>query len=330
MSKPINCIAQRPVNHLVPPAIIIAFAMLAGTTRLIQYFEGASKGGLLLSAGFSSAGTLLYDNYSKDKQHTLMGRILAITAGTLVAYGVAKGLEGRLSLSSGATMKFVFGASTCVSLPYLINKPAKQSLTSEEKHLYYSKQPASWQALSPKQRSELVNEFHQNNQPLISLKNLKLDRATLNGNLLGFAGDLSLWQEEVLLTQDLRLLETLQYQPDADYTSLIAFLNRYPELKFLINKPFIKASGHNFQPTIASLRGRISRVDDINALSLAQLKGYHTAFTNDNFNYNSNAIHQAFRNRFRQLGMRTDTILLTMRRDHFHDQSGNEMKISIM
>jgi len=304
-----NDISQRHVNHLLPPAIIMGFAMVAGTTRLIEFFEGASKGGLFLSAGFSSAGTLLYDTYSKDKQHSLMGRILVITAGTLVAYVVTKGLEGRLSLSSGAAMKFAFGASTCVSLPYLANKPGKRALTSEEKNCYYSKQPASWQALSPKQRSELVNEWHQSNQPLINLKNLALDRDTLDADMLTFEGELSPWQEEVLLTQDLHLLETLQYHQDANYNSFIAFLGRYPELKFLLNEQFGKEN-LEFQATIVSLKARIASAGDVNDLSAVQIRGYHAAFhcPDANINYNNPAIHQAFRTRFGQLRLDTRNI----------------------
>lgn len=319
----------KTLNPLVPPVILMSFALLAGTKHLIHYFEGASRGGLLLSGALGSAGTLYFDHKCTDERETLLGRTIAIALGTLTAYIASKGLGGRVSLSLSAAVKFTLFEAALVAPASCSTTQRKQTphITPQEKHKHYKAHPHEWRSLSPEKRAELVNEFYQNNLPVISLKNLKLDLQTLDIDLLN--PTCPEWAVEVLLTQDnLRFLEELEYNPSADYSFLADTLfDHFPELAFFLNPEKMNPVSSNLYPLIHSLKGRIQSAQDVNNLSINQLRGYHLAFQKRGVNYKNQGIHQAFLTRFRACRLSTQRIRFIDELS-FTTSQGEEMKVS--
>lgn len=321
------------INSFIPPIIITAVALLAGKTRLIEYFEGASSGGLFLCAAFGSAGTVGYDHYSKNPQDFLIGRTVAIALGTLVAYSVAKGLSERISLSLNAAIKFALVSAGLVSLI-----PPKNPLagTLEQKHALYLKDPKAWIRLSVRDRTELVDGFYTRDLPPLQLEGTQLHVSIFKiYSLKKVTENQAKWLDAILLTQDLNILESIRHNDQNDYTYLRAFCDRYPEMEWLLDPNFISrvrppanlVQGVNFSQTFASLRSRITNASEVSALTYNQLRGFHNAFEKENIHYNNFSIPQSFNQRFKFFGLSE----IPFNSSCFSsDTFGKERKVSVM
>ena len=324
----------KQINSFIPPVIITAVALLAGKTRLIKSFEGASSGGLLICAAFASAGTVVYDHYSKSPQDLLMGRVIAIALGTLAAYSAAKVLSERIFLSLNATIKFALVTAVLVAL---ISSKNSLVVSLEQKHARYLKDPKEWIRLSPKDRTELVNDFYTMDLSPLQLEGVQIDVATLKIHPLSKVTETQAkWLDAILLTQDVNILESLTHNGQNDYTYLRGFCDRYPEMEWLLSPQFIAETalpsipvqGVNFSQTFASLKGRIKRAPEVAELTYNQLRGFHNAFQLGGIRYQDHHISQAFNIKFTFFGLAT--ISFRPNNASFTSHSGEEMKVSIM
>ena len=91
-------------------AAFISIAVLVGSTRLIQYFPGASTKGLLLSAGLGSTtvlgNELLFSEKGSD-QNRCICVIACLALSAILTPTVAKKLTGRTDLNLRASSRFV-------------------------------------------------------------------------------------------------------------------------------------------------------------------------------------------------------------------------------
>ena len=85
MVKPMSQIQNSCLNAktFIEPAALLVLAFLAGSMRVIQYLSGASKGGLLMTAGLASIGCLCDPNrnnpeYSHLKAIAWKGAVIAL------------------------------------------------------------------------------------------------------------------------------------------------------------------------------------------------------------------------------------------------------------
>lgn len=90
-------------------ATFISIAVLVGSTRLIQYFPGASTKGLLLSAGLGSTtvlgNELLFSEKGSD-QNRCICVIACLALSAILTPTVAKKLTGRTDLNLRASFRF--------------------------------------------------------------------------------------------------------------------------------------------------------------------------------------------------------------------------------
>ena len=190
--------------NYIQPLLILSVAYFAGSKRAIQYFPGASQGGLCLAG---TLGSLLAYGSQKAVTHKWPGKeesfvlsfarvstVLACT--TLATHFIAKSLKGRIALSLPAAGKFIgveaaltlllAGVShiqtskpTSPSNPKGSAKPdGKETKTPEkllqEAHEKYTK--GGWETLTPQEQSAWAQKFYAANLPLIPLTSYPEDK----------------------------------------------------------------------------------------------------------------------------------------------------------
>ena len=144
MTKPIENNSKWMAAPWVPPTAMLGTALLAGSTRLIHWFKGASQGGLLLNAGCASIGTLWYDMHHNNPQNPLAGRSIVIFLGSLTSLIAAQPLKGRLSLSLGATCKFTLLEISLVAYSSLQSIKSSPLPLLKKCHQEFVSNPEKW------------------------------------------------------------------------------------------------------------------------------------------------------------------------------------------
>jgi len=103
----------------IEPAAFIVMALLAGRTRLVKYFPGATNGGLYLTSGIAAAGCLAHD-YKYDKKNLSLSRkAIAIALASIISGGISKVLKGRVALSFTNNLKIIGMGSSMVVIKHL-------------------------------------------------------------------------------------------------------------------------------------------------------------------------------------------------------------------
>ena len=281
MTKSIENNSKWVAAPWVPPTTMLGMAFLAGSTRLIHVFKGASRGGLLLTAGCASMGTLWYDTHHQNPQNPLAGRSIVILLGSLISLLAAQPLKGRLSLSLGATCKFTLLEISLVAYSSL--KSIKKSPLPALIKCYqqFTSNPETWKKLTPQKRTVHVNLFYKNNLPLLPLTpDLPLDLDNLEIDLTKptpSSPEQSAWLQEILLSQDPTWIPKLELD-DAnwDKTFITQFFTDHLEIAYLLDGSNFNKLGIDpvFRHIIPPLMRQTPA--QIQALSRAQIQGIHT------------------------------------------------------
>jgi len=95
------------LHRYIQPAFLVAIAYVAGSKRFIQYFPGASQGGLCLAAGIGSGIAFISPNiktpalFKTEKNetaiHSCIRVIISLALGTIIEHVISKGLKGRVN-----------------------------------------------------------------------------------------------------------------------------------------------------------------------------------------------------------------------------------------
>ncbi|MCB1107703.1 MAG: hypothetical protein KDK76_06385 [Chlamydiia bacterium] len=122
-------IKNKNLQSLLPPALMVGAAFLAGSSRLIQFFPGASRKGLLISSTLAAsvhvgAGRLFHGDQTKRRGAYVGGLLLA----TLATPTIAKTLLGRadINLKGAALFGLLQGAITAGG-EYFSSKPSSST-----------------------------------------------------------------------------------------------------------------------------------------------------------------------------------------------------------
>lgn len=106
----------------------MATAFFAGTPRLIQYFSGATKGGLLLTGGLAGAACAIHDLKYRGKDSNPLKKLAYIGLASVVSLGLTQSLKGRVSSSFTSTLKIVFLGGTITLLKnWVEHSPLKKA-----------------------------------------------------------------------------------------------------------------------------------------------------------------------------------------------------------
>ena len=111
-------VQNNTLHNFVQPAALLTLAYLAGSKRFIQYFPGASQGGLCLAAGVGSAIALASPHISKPEclktdtnnenaLHSFIRVTASLALGTILTHVADKVLKGRVSLCIHATGRLI-------------------------------------------------------------------------------------------------------------------------------------------------------------------------------------------------------------------------------
>jgi hypothetical protein len=190
---------------LLEPTLYMGLALLAGSTRLIEVFPGASQGGLLLAGGMGSASALLYNRMFHHEEHsyfrTLLGKATLIAFGTLCTTLIAKPLKGRVEIHFPSAVKFAFvQLSVATVTTYLL----QESELQRKHRLYSGAEQKAWRGLPKDERTALVKEFYEGGLPAISLVETEFDASffdpydTLMANLHQYTREQLSWYRELL------------------------------------------------------------------------------------------------------------------------------------
>ena len=182
------CNIQKGYLSHKAPLDLIAFmgvAWLVGSsTRLIQYFPKASKGGLFLSAGLAGTASYLYDYKFHDPDHhylqTLLGKATAIALTTVCTGLAARSLKGRTDISFLSAARFGVVELVCAAI---ITKATQETSTPkppertplQKEHRHYLKNPRSWIHLTEETRTEKAKEFMDGGLFALCLEHAKID-----------------------------------------------------------------------------------------------------------------------------------------------------------
>ena len=148
------------LKPLAEPTLCIGFALLAGYTRLIKYFPGSTKSGLLMAATLTSTTSALYDRKVYHPDHgtlnTLLGKTATIALTTIASVYLTKPLNAKgvsLSLNAGAKL----GAIQC--LIAAVFTYAKQETSLQQKHRQFGEHYQTWRDLTLEERTEWYKNF---------------------------------------------------------------------------------------------------------------------------------------------------------------------------
>ena len=99
---------------LIEPAAFIVISVFAGSSRLIKYFPGATKGGLLLTGSMAGAFCTLHDYYYSRKDSLFLNKISALILSSIVSGCLTYSLKGRVALSFSNNLKIISMGSVVV------------------------------------------------------------------------------------------------------------------------------------------------------------------------------------------------------------------------
>ncbi|MGE0832222.1 MAG: hypothetical protein AB7N99_06165 [Simkaniaceae bacterium] len=190
---------------LLEPTLYMGLALLAGSTRLIEVFPGASQEGLLLAGGMGSASALLYNRMFHHEEHsyfrTLLGKATLIAFGTLCTTLIAKPLKGRVEIHFPSAVKFAFvQLSVATVTTYLL----QESELQRKHRLYSGAEQKAWRGLPTDELTALVKEFYEGGLPAISLLEAQIGcdffdpYDTLMANLHQYTKEQLSWYRELL------------------------------------------------------------------------------------------------------------------------------------
>ena len=182
-------VQNNTLHKYVQPTVLMAIALIAGSKRCIQFFPGASKGGLLLAAGLGSAATyfspqittpalLKTDQKSERALHSLIRVTASLALGTITAHFADKILKGRVSLCLHAAGRFI-ALETLLAIAFAGYSAYKASPTPggggdpktlEAKHAAYQKDLDTWNKLDGKERSDFAKECFDKDLEVLHLK----------------------------------------------------------------------------------------------------------------------------------------------------------------
>ena len=103
----------------IEPASFIVIALLAGRTRLVKYFPGATNGGLFLTSGIAAAGCILHDAIYDRTTPSLSQKVAVIAFASITSGIMTRSLKGRVSLSFTNNLKIIGMGSGVVLLKEL-------------------------------------------------------------------------------------------------------------------------------------------------------------------------------------------------------------------
>ena len=186
-------VQNNTLHKYVQPTVLVAIALIAGSKRCIQFFPGASQGGLLLAAGLGVGATyasphistpafLQTDQKSEHALHSLIRVTASLALGTLTAHFADKLLKGRVSLCLHAAGRFIaletviaLGFAGISSFQTAPTPGGGDPKTLEGKHAAYLKNPDTWNKLDGKERSDFAKECFEKDLPALPLKDGDFD-----------------------------------------------------------------------------------------------------------------------------------------------------------
>ena len=169
------------LKTLAEPSLCIGLALLAGCTRLIEYFPGSTRSGLLMAATLTSTTSALYDRKVYHPYHgylkTLLGKTATIALTTIASVYLAKPLNAKgVSLSFNGGIKLgAFHSLIATLFTYIkIASPPKE-MSLQEQHHYFEEHHQEWRDLTVEKRTEWMQKFYNANLSAISLLNLEIN-----------------------------------------------------------------------------------------------------------------------------------------------------------
>lgn len=136
-------IPRQYIQTAVPPIIFIGVAFLAGSKRLIQYFPGASRTGLLCSSSLASTA-VIGSGLKFPEEWTDRHRRISVAIGLVITFVIApstaKELTGRADLNFKASFCFTFiQAGSFIGVEVLLSIP---KVDDPSEPLYFG--PKEW------------------------------------------------------------------------------------------------------------------------------------------------------------------------------------------
>lgn len=123
-------IQNSTLHNYVQPAVLIAAAFAASSSRFIEYFPGASPGGLRIRGVVGATFALASQKWVVEEEspsQSLLRATTSFAAGGLASLATTKGLKGRVELSPSAALQltavqFVYGVVIAISSAYTTEK----------------------------------------------------------------------------------------------------------------------------------------------------------------------------------------------------------------
>jgi len=160
------------LHNVVQPSLILAAAYLSGSKRFVEYFQGATQNGLLLSAAIGSASALVTQKCARENEEPWqsLARVATCLAfGAIVAPYAAKALNGRADITMPAALRFSLVEGVIATGLAIVSS---RMTTAPEQDLYdqYAMDSAAWKALGEEERTTLAKQFYEADRPPLSFE----------------------------------------------------------------------------------------------------------------------------------------------------------------
>ena len=196
------------LHNFVQPALFLGAVFFAGSSRNIQYFPGASKGGLFLSAGLGTALALGSQKIASDKetaQESFFRVSASLVLGAAIAPFAAKALKGRVELSFLSSLRMagveLVLAAAVAGISSQLKGHEDPHAELKAKRATYESDPAAWKALKKEERNDFIREcFKADLAPISLVDQLAVIDADVlkERNFSGMTNNQLRWHAEVL------------------------------------------------------------------------------------------------------------------------------------
>lgn len=163
---------QHPIlQNAIQPFVFLCTGYLAG--YMVEYFPGASQGGLMLTSGLGTMavlGSKVFAPYPEKEWQSFLRVVASLALGSIIAPLVSKALNGRVQVNFSEAGKLFFLESIAAGGVATISHFMFPCV--ENRYAEYLQNPDAWTSLTVQERDAFIQMCFDADLPPIPLPNI--------------------------------------------------------------------------------------------------------------------------------------------------------------